>query len=312
MDIESFFRKSVTVLTILTMPILSFVSVSAENAVDFDIGRTGSDRPVDTIYLGGKYQYKIGIENDVLLGGMSLGFQFWSDNDYFLVWDSQPGGLGSQTHCVTVNPECRLDPAPGTGSFDMTGLLVTEQNINEVARDTLMFGGVAMREGLPIGPMEHMVSFHFQPTGPPANGYVGTICLDSSWVPPCGAICFVDMSGNAFPPIWDDELCRPVKVLCGNPNGDNDVNVGDAVFMINYIFRDGQEPFPRWLGDANCDGILDVGDVVFLIAASFRYGPQPDCPEITPPLMVPPKEEPDDGYHLQPNDILCDSLFFRQ
>jgi hypothetical protein len=281
----------------------------AENRVDFDIGRTGSNQPVDTLYVGGTYQYKIGIENDFKLGGMSLGFHFWSDDNLFLVWDSQPGGLGMQTSCVTIVPESRLGPDGSV--FDMTKFLITEQNVDEVSRDTLMVGGVAMQVGLPVGPMEHMFSFHFRPTGPLTEGYVGTLCMDSAWVPPCGAMVFVSMSGNAITPIWDDELCLPVKMLCGNPNGDNDVNVGDAVYMINYIFREGKAPVPWQLGDANCDGTLDVGDVVFLIAAAFRYGPQPECPDYTPPLNSPGGPGPADDHDYLPNDILCDSLFFR-
>jgi hypothetical protein len=142
-----------------------------------------------------------------------------------------------------------------------------------------MVGGVALTVGLPEGPLEHMISVHFKPTGPWNPGFAGMLCLDSAHVPPSGCICFVDMYGGAYFPVYDSPYCWPVKLLCGNPNGDNDVNVGDAVFLLNYVFKGGPAPDPMELGDANCDGEVDVGDVVFLIAAAFRFGPQPECCE---------------------------------
>jgi len=51
--------------------------------------------------------------------------------------------------------------------------------------------------------------------------------------------------------------------------------MADAVFMINYIFKDGTPPFPVMIGDANADGALNIGDPVFLISYIFRSGPSP-------------------------------------
>ena len=62
---------------------------------------------------------------------------------------------------------------------------------------------------------------------------------------------------------------------CGDANGDNGVNVGDAVFLINYVFKGGQPPNPLCIGDANGDGGVNVGDAVYLIAYVFRGGPAP-------------------------------------
>ena len=137
-----------------------------------------------------------------------------------------------------------------------------------------------MMVGVPIGPLEHMVTWHISPTGPATEGVISTLCIDTVFVPPSAfQNGFISMGGSAMHPEIDCAHCWPVKLLCGNPNGDNDVNVGDAVFMINYVFREGPAPDPWQLGDANCDGVLNVGDIVFLIAAAFRYGPQPECCE---------------------------------
>jgi hypothetical protein len=63
----------------------------------------------------------------------------------------------------------------------------------------------------------------------------------------------------------------------GDANGDGSVNVGDAVFVITYVFNGGPAPEPLEAGDANCDGQCNVGDAVYLIAYVFNGGPEPGC-----------------------------------
>jgi hypothetical protein len=65
----------------------------------------------------------------------------------------------------------------------------------------------------------------------------------------------------------------------GDANGDGDINVADAVFVINYVFKGGAAPNPLAAGDANCDSETNVADAVYLIAYIFKGGPPPgaDC-----------------------------------
>jgi len=251
------------------------MSAEAANRVHVDVAKSGNVlTPYDTLYIGGEYQLRYWIENDFVIGGIYTDIQIWSDNGATWKFVSQPWGLGHNKY-FTIVAGSRMDDNP----LDMTGVSVAEYNIDLEGRDTLGWGGVALFNGLQTGPSEHMVSLHFRPAGPWTPGEIHTLCFDTCSMPPGPTWLWQDMQGSAMIPQWGGRLCIPVKLLCGNPNGDNDVNVGDAVFMINYIFRDGPAPDPLQLGDANCDGTLDVGDVVFLIAASFRYGPQPECCE---------------------------------
>ena len=76
---------------------------------------------------------------------------------------------------------------------------------------------------------------------------------------------------------------HPVRIVfCGDANGDNAVNVGDAVYLINYVFKGGPAPEPLCSGDANGDGSVNVGDAVYLINYVFKGGPEPvdSCCEI--------------------------------
>ena len=64
----------------------------------------------------------------------------------------------------------------------------------------------------------------------------------------------------------------------GDANVDGTANVGDAVFLISYVFKGGAAPDPIEAGDANCDGGTNVGDAVYLISYIFKGGAAPCCP----------------------------------
>jgi Zinc carboxypeptidase/Carboxypeptidase regulatory-like domain/Dockerin type I domain len=74
--------------------------------------------------------------------------------------------------------------------------------------------------------------------------------------------------------------------ICGDANSDEDVNVSDAVFIINYVFIGGDTPDPIESGDANCDEDTNVSDAVWIINFVFIGGDipcdtdgdsEPDC-----------------------------------
>ncbi|MCP4566228.1 MAG: hypothetical protein GY841_01470 [FCB group bacterium] len=71
-----------------------------------------------------------------------------------------------------------------------------------------------------------------------------------------------------------------VRFICGDANGDLAINVGDAVHLINYVFKGGDAPDPMEAGEVNCDGALNVGDAVYVINYVFKGGDVPcaACP----------------------------------
>jgi hypothetical protein len=78
----------------------------------------------------------------------------------------------------------------------------------------------------------------------------------------------------------DDVEIQAVNVLCGDANGDDEVNVSDAVFIINYVFVSGSPvPDPLCIADCNGDNDANVSDAVYIINYVFVGGPppQPDC-----------------------------------
>jgi hypothetical protein len=71
-------------------------------------------------------------------------------------------------------------------------------------------------------------------------------------------------------------IARPY--VCGDANGDDQISIADAVYMINYVFTGGPAPDPLEAGDANCDGTLNLADAVFIVNHIFAGGPPPCCP----------------------------------
>jgi hypothetical protein len=67
--------------------------------------------------------------------------------------------------------------------------------------------------------------------------------------------------------------------ICGDANGDQGVNVSDAVFIINYVFIGGDPPDPLESADANCDGGVNVSDAVYIINYVFIGGTSPCDPD---------------------------------
>jgi predicted outer membrane repeat protein len=65
---------------------------------------------------------------------------------------------------------------------------------------------------------------------------------------------------------------------CGDSNGDTDVSVSDAVWIISYVFVGADAPSPYLSGDANCDYLVNVSDAVWIINYVFIGGNAPCDP----------------------------------
>jgi hypothetical protein len=209
---------------------------------DVTIHLNGGD---DVAYIGEVNTLEIWIANDARLrNGMSAGFEITYATA--LAWDM---GYGSRP---PVNEHGRA-----IGCWDLTGLLVTH-DFNNVSPDHILMGGVAMMAGLPAGPSELCYTLQFSiPSGEPEtnNGF----SVAPYFYPPSGSWAFSDI--GSYPPDFN-----------GNPTGSMTNPVAPPA-TFDIVDR-------RVCGDVNCDGSANVGDAVYLIAYIFRGGPPPcaGCP----------------------------------
>lgn len=66
------------------------------------------------------------------------------------------------------------------------------------------------------------------------------------------------------------------EIVCGDANGDDDVTIGDYVFLYEYLFNNGPAPDPLCRGDANgSGGTVTIGDYVYIYYYLFYEGPAP-------------------------------------
>lgn len=119
------------------------------------------------------------------------------------------------------------------------------------------------------------------PTGwilDPATCEISGITLDT------GTVAFTIKAADIVYTSYKDSMDYSVTLAepaprPGDANCDGTVDVGDAVFIINYVFRQGTPPpVPNW-ADVNADCAVNVGDAVYLINYIFKQGdpPQPGC-----------------------------------
>jgi len=78
----------------------------------------------------------------------------------------------------------------------------------------------------------------------------------------------------AFEIYGTSQVCDCVP---GDANGDGSFNIGDAVYIISYVFQGGPPPTPYRIcsGDPNCDCQVNVADAVYMINYIFKGGPPP-------------------------------------
>jgi hypothetical protein len=120
-----------------------------------------------------------------------------------------------------------------------------------------------------------MVSIHFKATT--LNFNTIYMHLDSAFISVGGGMVFFDTDGVRVTPQFMPLSPWKLKAMCGDPNGDGQVNVADIVFLIQYIFRGGPAPKPAIVANANGDEEVNVGDIVYLISYVFNFGPAPSC-----------------------------------
>jgi len=68
-----------------------------------------------------------------------------------------------------------------------------------------------------------------------------------------------------------------VDLSCGDINANNYLEIGDIVFLVSYLFRDGAPPDKMSAADVNCDGRIDLADVQKLINVVFLGGNGLSC-----------------------------------
>ena len=69
------------------------------------------------------------------------------------------------------------------------------------------------------------------------------------------------------------EIIPELYFVRGRVNGDDKVDISDAVALLSFLFGSGEAPDPLDAGDLNKDGSTDISDAIYLLDYLFRGGP---------------------------------------
>lgn len=102
---------------------------------------------------------------------------------------------------------------------------------------------------------------------------------DTFWIEetiiPTDESLLVSTSWGSFEPFYVAGCVTVEPFRAGDVNKNGAINLGDIIYLVNYLYKGGPAPNPSRLGDATSDGITNLVDLVFLVNYVFKGGPGP-------------------------------------
>lgn len=203
------------IVVLLATLLLSFGLTNAANNVQIT---AGGNMVQDTLRTGKPGTFTVGIENDALLGGISLGFIM----NGTATWSMDEAG-GFPGISPATSPKF-LTGIAGTrwmsgasldGScWDLGGTNVTfDPAAAPPLNQQWLVGGAGLSAGLQPGGMQDMLVAHYTIDPLPSDDDVVTLCIDSMFYPPAGDFIFVPggTPGFTVANATDGSNCWPVN-----------------------------------------------------------------------------------------------------
>ncbi len=159
---------------------------------------------------------------------------------------------------------------------------ITESNIDTIGGG-ILFGMVVFMEDY-LQPGDGEIANLYMRVNSEAPEQVSVI--DSSFFPPAGQFLLFDPSSSSIYPEFQYGNIFVGLSLYGDANGSGGVEIGDGVYLIQYVFKGQRPPIPINAGDANGDADVNIGDIVYIVDYIFKGGPPP--PKAAPGMSAGP------------------------
>ncbi len=196
------------------------------------------------------------------------------------------GGTGALTFQAILYPNGRIilqyaTMLSGTDSEGLAGASIGLENIDGSDGLEVLYNAEYMHTNLAISlnAARWLTISPASGTIEPYSSDVVTVSFDAADLESgtyTGQLIF-DCNDPVSPSMSIPVSLEVASFTCGDANGDSDINVADAVTLINYVFKGGPAPDPLLAGDANGDGDVNVADAVYMINFVFSGGPAPIC-----------------------------------
>jgi len=223
------------------------------------------------------FQISLSYDNTILTLNEPIDGYDWFSG---LTLDSaMPGGPGAQGGIELFYPAMDPAVAPGVGLATFSAIF-----------DFLPpYGG----QVLPAGTDQTLLRLEFDTLANPVLlGTTTEIVFDNSYLlPSCPpndpnctagpALNYVIFDGLSVVPVLENgivEFLDQPGFKRGNTNSDSGVDLGDALYIVNWLFAGGPMPSCMDSSDTNDDGGVDISDTIYLLNYLFVSGPFPPAP----------------------------------
>jgi hypothetical protein len=61
----------------------------------------------------------------------------------------------------------------------------------------------------------------------------------------------------------------------GDADSDGTINLLDATFIVNFLYKNGPAPYADYCADADANAVINILDVTYLINYLYKDGPPP-------------------------------------
>jgi hypothetical protein len=293
------------IVVLLATLLLSFGLTNAANLVQITASGNNPASPnTDTLRADVEGIFTVGIENDALLGGISLGFIMNGTATWTMV--NKVGGFpgispATSPKFLTGIAGTRWMTANATdGScWDLGGTNVTfDPAAAAPLNQQWLVGGAALAAGLQPGGMQDMLQAHYMIDHLASNDDVEMLCIDSMKYPPAGDFIFVPGGTPGFSvanPATGETNCWPVtnpRNFCpvisnANPSAMSINHCGVGQMTVTATDNEG-DPIYFYLVSSSGAGTATVGEnsglVTYTPAAADVGNPVTIVVEATDPL----------------------------
>lgn len=195
---------------------------------------------------------------------------------------TNPGDVITAQVILSPSGNVKIQYQTIAAGFDILGCTVGMENLTgtdglqAVYNANYLHDGLALYMGAPE-PLWMEISTAGGTVAPHSTGSFWVFLdaldmLDST----CTGLIGVSSNDPAFPLCGIPVTLRVGQVYTiGDANGDQTVNISDAVYVISYIFSGGPAPDPAEAADVDCSGSCTISDAVYLILYIFSGGPAP-------------------------------------
>jgi hypothetical protein len=184
-------------------------------------------------------------------------------------------------HTDNYPKNIELDPNKWTlslSNWEQYGLRILTDSLSDGTQGEPYLDSIIFRGGYPGSDQICAVIGGEWPVGLSLEPYTGVIS-GTTYV--SGDVSFtIEATDILFPGSFADTMVysinfTPTTPRPGDANVDTEINIGDAVYIVQYIFNGGPAPAVSNWADINADCAINVGDVVYLISFVFKSGPDP-------------------------------------